>query len=176
MNGVFVWRWKSSIGASTPTSQPERKRARLEDGEGVGGGDGDLVHPFHVEGLHGGNKVVDEVLWAPVEDLVAHDQIVDVCVRVEGLDVGGDPAAGGLGGGEGGDLVVGDSDGDQDAGVGEGAEDVGIDVEDLYAVYGCFVLEELRHLGWRREVVAEGAVVDADRMDGAGGSEEPGAS
>ena len=86
--------------------------------------------------------------------------------------MGGDPAAGGLGGGEGGDLVVGDCDGDQDAGVGEGAEDVGIDVEDHYAVYGCFVLEELRHLGWRREVVAEGAVVDADRVDGAGGGEE----
>lgn len=125
-----------------------------------------------VEGFHGGYEVGDEVLVVGVHDLVADEDGVDTGFGVEGGDVGGDPAAGGGELGERGDVAVGHRDGHANAGVSEGAEDVGVGVEDLDAVDGCLGLEEVGDLGRRREVVAEGAVVDADGEDGGEEEEE----
>lgn len=84
-------------------------------------------------------------------------------------DVVSDP---GLGGGEfceGRYVAVADRDGDGDVCVGEGAEEFGVGVEELDAVYGGLGFEEIGYLLRWREVVGDGAVVDADGVSGGGG-------
>lgn len=122
-----------------------------------------------VEGLHGGKEVDDEALIPAVDDLIPDEDADDTGLRIERGDVYGDPLAGKGELGEGRDVAVHGGDGHGDPGVGEGAQDVRVGVEDLDPVDDRLGPDEVGHLGRGREVVAEGAIVDAD---GGGGGEE----
>lgn len=141
----------------------ERVRCRDLNGGDVGELEG------RVKGLHSRQQMRDEVLVRRGEDFVPHGDSVDLGARIKRENVVGHPGLrrGELG--DGGNIAVSDGNGDGDAGVGEGAEDVRVGVEDLDAVDGGFGLEERGDLGWRREVIGDGAVVDAD---GDGGGED----
>lgn len=129
-----------------------------------------LAKPFfnecRLEHLHRRNEAVDEGLWAPVENLGAHTDVVDLGGRIERLDVGIDPAAGVTGICKGRDIAIGDGDGDEDAGVGKSFDDGGVDVEDPDPVDDGAGFKEVSDFrGWWK-VVAEGSVVDADGVCG----------
>lgn len=115
-----------------------------------------------MECFHGGYEVVDEVLWAPVENLVSDSYVMDPGCWVKGFDMGGDPSAGGSYFGEGRDVAVGNSDGYEDAGVSEGSDDVGVNVEEFDSVYDGFFFKKLGYLGWWGQIVAQGTIVNTD--------------
>lgn len=62
---------------------------------------------------------------------------------------------------EGEEVRVGDADHELDAGVGEGLDDVNVGVVDAHVLDG-LLLDELRHLVRRRQVVGVAAVADAN--------------
>lgn len=107
-----------------------------------------------------------------MEHLRADADVMELGSWVKRLDVGVHPPEGVPGVGERRNVAVGDGDGDEDAGVGEGFDDVGIDVKDFDPVDYCSGFQELGDLRVWWEVVAEGAVVDADGVYGGGEEEE----
>lgn len=119
-----------------------------------------------VKTSHGCDEVVDEDLWAPVEDFVSDEDVVDLCPWVEWIDVVSQPAASVADVGETGDLAVRHGDGDEYPRVGEGPEDVWVDIKKFDTVDGRLVFEERGDLIRRREVVPKGTVVNTYAVHG----------
>lgn len=125
-----------------------------------------------VERSHGRNKATDHVGITPMKNLATNKDVVDSGLRMKRLDVGDDPLASRIHVPERSNVAVGRRDSNTDAGAGESLEDLRVHIEDLDAVDGGPCLEEVGHGGRWREVVAEGAVVDSDGVDGGGDVEE----
>lgn len=108
-----------------------------------------------------------------MKNLASDKDVTDFRLRMKRLHVTHNPLSSRIDvAAEHRDVAVGCGDGDGDAGVGKSLKDLRVHVVDLDAVYGGPCFEEVRHRGWRREVVAEGSVVDADGVDGGGEVEE----
>ena len=104
----------------------------------------------------------DEILIRRGEYFVADSDKGDLGGRVERGDVGGDPR---FGGGEVGDrwyVTGGESNDEGDARVCECADEIWVGVEELDAVDVGVLSEEVCDLRRGREVVGDGAVVDAN--------------
>ena len=119
-----------------------------------------------VEGSHGSDKAENHVTVAPVEDFAANEYVIDFGLRMKRFDFVDNPLTSKVDVFERYDVAVGGGDGEGDAGVGEGPDDFWVHIEDLDAVDGCPCLEKVGHRGRRREVVADGSIVDADGVRG----------
>lgn len=106
-----------------------------------------------------------------MEDFITNRNATDFSLGVGWFNVGVDPTASVANICEVRDFATRDPDGNGNAGVGQCAENFWVDVKDFDAVNEGFVFEELGHLGWGREVVAEGTVGDADEIGGGQGLE-----
>lgn len=159
-----------------PPSEPPRRRRlrRGEHAERVRTADLDAAHPGRLQGgvdcFHGGEEVGDEGLVGGRDDLVADGETGDADGGVERRELLADPVGGGGGGGEGGDVGVGNGDSEGDGGGGEGGDEGGVGGEELDGGDGGALTEEGGDVGWRGEVVGDGAVVDTDTGDGHRGS------
>lgn len=114
------------------------------------------------EGPHSWDEVRDELLASPVQYLIADEDPDDPRLRVEGCNVIGDPLASKGDLREGGDVTIAGGDGKGYPGVREGADNIRVGIVDFDAVDDRLCLDEVGNLGRRREVVPEGAIVDAD--------------
>lgn len=104
-----------------------------------------------------------------MKNLRTDKNVANPCLRMERPDVAHNPLSSNIhAGGKDGDVAVGGGDGDGDAGVGKSLKDLRVHVKDLYMVYDGPCFQEVCDRGWRWEVVAQGAVVDADGVCGGG--------
>ena len=96
------------------------------------------------------------------DDFVTDNDTVDDCFWMERQNVIGNPRLCCRQLRERRDITIFGGDSDGDASVGKGVENVGVAIKDFDAVDGGLGFEEVGDFGWWREVVGDGAVVDAD--------------
>ena len=131
-----------------------------------------LSNKSSVESSHSRDKTKDQFHVSPMQNFATNENIVNFCLRVVRLYVINNPLASWIYVFQGGDVSVRGGDGDRDSRIGEGLEDFWVDIKDLDTVNGGFGLDEVRHNRWRREVVADCAVVNSDGVCGGGKLEE----